>query len=397
MSVIDFLLGLVQDDDARAEYAEDPARYTAERLPENVTGADVLAALPEVCSQLPPEQAGPLLQAYGLSTAGSSAPAPAAATTPAPGSAPPPPPPPTPDPGATDLETAVQQINHFTNVYETVNQEYHDDDVNYDQSVNTNVNSLGDVDLDITNDNDIVTGDGAVAAGDHAQVNTGDGAVQAGDDIEDSLVNTGTIEDSNIVDGNVGAGAVLGDDNQTINAGGSVGAAAFGDGDATNVGEGNAVVGDDNILVDDNTGNIGFGSGDVIDVDDSNLSESVIGDGTVQSNDVDITADDGSSVAFGEGSTSEATTTDVDIDDSTIDGNLQVAGGDDATQAAVNDESINDSGNVTDSFNSTYTDNSSYVDASDDDGTDFDNSANTDDSFNVDDNSYSDDDGIDIG
>ena len=40
----------------------------------------------------------------------------------------------------------------------------------------------------------------------------------------------------------------------------------------------------------------------------------MVGDGTVQSNDADITADDGSSVAFGDGSTATAETQDVDID-----------------------------------------------------------------------------------
>ena len=362
MNVIDFLRELISDEDARAEYAEDPNAYTSERLPDTVTGADVLAALPEVCSTLPPEQAGPIMAAYGQALHGSSAPAPAALTTSVSSA---PPPPPAPDPGASDLDTAVEQITHFTNVYETVNQTYHEENTNIDNSIRPNITADGDVDLDIDSENTNVTGDDNAVADDGGTANSGDGAVVAGDDIEDSQVVTGNVGGS-VVGGDVEEGAVLGNDNQVLNAEGDVGAAAFGGGDATNVDTdgGNAVLGDDNILLDDTSGNVGFGSGDVIDagggnvntgsgdltnIENSDLDEVAIGGGDVTS--TEISADDGSSVAYGAGASSEATTTEVDVEGSSIDGNLQVAGGDNADQTALNDESLT----VEDSFNTDYT------------------------------------------
>ena len=66
------------------------------------------------------------------------------------------------------------------------------------------------------------------------------------------------------------------------------------------------------------------------------LFRSSIGGGNVQADDVDIDAYDGSSVAFGDGSTADATETNV-VNDS---GTVQVAG-DDATQQAVTDNSFN--------------------------------------------------------
>jgi hypothetical protein len=141
--------------------------------------------------------------------------------------------------------------------------------------------------------------------------------------------------------------SVIGDDNQVIS-NSDVGAASFGSGDATNVEAENANLGD-GVIVDDTNGdaNLNLGEGDFTQITDSELSESVVGDGTVQSNDISIDADDGSSVAFGDGASSSAETQDVDIDGNT--GTIQVA--DDATQTGLTDNSINDSLNTTDSFN----------------------------------------------
>ena len=102
--------------------------------------------------------------------------------------------------------------------------------------------------------------------------------------------------------------SVVGDGNQVIDDS-TVGAASFGEGDATNVEADNAVLGD-GTLVDGGEGDITLnqGEGDVTQIDDSTLSESVVGDGTVQ------VADDG-------------------------------------TQTGATDSSVNDSGNVTDSGN----------------------------------------------
>ena len=104
--------------------------------------------------------------------------------------------------------------------------------------MNQNITAFGDVNQDF--DNDVVSGDGAVAAGDDAQVNTGDGAVQAGGDIEDSNVVTGDVEGSVLADDI--SDSVVGDDNQVISDS-TVGAASFGEGDATNVEADNAAPG----------------------------------------------------------------------------------------------------------------------------------------------------------
>ena len=193
---------------------------------------------------------------------------------------------------------------------------------------------------------------------------------------------------------------VVGDGNQVIDDS-TVGAAAFGDGDATNVDADNAVLGDGTI-VDGGAGDIAFnqGDGDLTQIENSNLSESVVGDGTVQSNDVAITADDGAAVAFGDGSDASGVNTETDIQSGY--GDVNVAG-DDLDQSTTTDNSLTDSGNISDSGNTSvvYTDNSvDYSDNSVDNSYDVADSGNTtvdytdastNDSFN-----QSDDDGYDI-
>ena len=128
--------------------------------------------------------------------------------------------PPPVDPGGDPVEQVLQQLNYYTTVVNTTNQTFEDNDVTniddsdttVDASVNQNITAFGDVTQDF--DNDVVSGDGAVAAGDDAQVNTGDGAVQAGDDIEDSNVVTGDVEGSVLADDI--SDSVIGDDNQVI-------------------------------------------------------------------------------------------------------------------------------------------------------------------------------------
>lgn len=223
------------------------------------------------------------------------------------------------------LSGAIESINHYSNVLNTTDQTFEDNDVTniddadttVDASVNQNITAFGGVNQDFGDD--VVSGDGA-------QVNTGDGAVRAGGDIDDSNVVTGDVSGSAPADDI--SDSVVGDGNQVISYS-SVGAASLGEGDATNVEAENAVLGD-GTLVDGGEGDITFnqGEGDVAQIDDSTLSESVVGDGTVQSNDVAIDADDGSSVAFGDGSTSTAETQDIDVDDN--DGTVPVA--DDGTR-----------------------------------------------------------------
>jgi hypothetical protein len=350
MSVIDLLLDLFRSEDAQQELANDPATFLAENVPEGLTAEQVLAAMPGVCAALPPEQAESLRTAYGLSGAGAAA---GGGGGPShhidPGSGPAGPPP--LDPGGDPVEQVLQQLNYYTNVVNTTNQTFEDNDVTniddrdttVDNSVNQNITAFGDVNQDF--DNDVVSGDGAAAAGDDAQVNTGDGAVQAGEDIEDSNVVTGNVTDSVLADDI--SDSVVGDGNQVIDDS-IVGAASFGEGDATNVEAENALLGD-GTLVEGGGGDITLnqGDGDVTQIDDSDLSESVVGDGIVQSNDVAITAEEGSAVAFGDGSSATADTQQTTIEDNT--GTVQVA--DDGTQTGATDNSVNDSENVTDSGN----------------------------------------------
>jgi hypothetical protein len=156
---------------------------------------------------------------------------------------------------------------------------------------------------------------------------------------------TGNVTDSVLADDI--SDSVVGDGNQVIDDS-IVGAASFGEGDATNVEAENALLGD-GTLVEGGGGDITLnqGDGDVTQIDDSDLSESVVGDGIVQSNDVAITAEEGSAVAFGDGSSATADTQQTTIEDNT--GTVQVA--DDGTQTGATDNSVNDSENVTDSGN----------------------------------------------
>ena len=181
-----------------------PDAFLDENAPEGLTAEQVLAAMPGVCAALPPEQAESLRTAYGLverrrlggRLGVAAGPAAASTSTRRAGR-----------PGrlrstraADPVEQVLQQLNYYTTVVNTTNQTFQDNDVTniddrdttVDASVNQNITAFGDVNQDF--DNDVVSGDGAVAAGDDAQVNTGDGAVQAGGDIEDSNVVTGDVE-----------------------------------------------------------------------------------------------------------------------------------------------------------------------------------------------------------
>ena len=374
MSVIDMLLDLFRDDSAQDELAADPAGYLATHGLEGLTAEDVLNAMPGLCGALPPEQADAVRAAYGLdgpsgSSGGAASSASAAGATHATL-----PPPPAPDPGGDPAEQVLQQLNYFTTVSNYTTQSFEDNDVTniddrdttVDNSVNQDITAFGDVNQDF--DNDVVSGDHAAAAGDGSQVNTGDGAVQAGGDIYDSTVATGDVEGSVFDDA---TDSVIGDGNQVISDS-TVGAAAFGSGDATNVEAENANLGD-GVIVSDTNGdaNVNTGEGDFTQIDGSSFDESVVGDGSVESNDIDVTADDGSSVAFGDGADSSAESQDVEVYDNS--GTVQVA--DDATQTALTDNSINDSYNNDGSFNTDVTETDNSID----------DSFDTEGSFNVDD------------
>jgi hypothetical protein len=382
MSLFDTLLGIFTDDDTNTEFNQNPEGFLNQNGLGNVTSQDIEAEMPRVLEAIQGNSGG-ATQGGAASFAGSGN-----------VTLPPPPAPSGGEGGGYEggLSGAIESINHYTSVYNETNQHFEDNDVTniddsdttVDASVNQNITAFGDVDQ--TFDNDVVSGDGAVAAGDNAQVNTGDGAVQAGDDIEDSNVVTGTVEDSVLADDI--DDSIIGDDNQAI-IDSNVGAASFGEGDATNVSAQNANVGDGVQVVGSDDTNVNTGEGDLITIDDSTVEESQLGGegNTLVSNDVDIDAQDGSAVAFGSGSEADAQQQNVAIEDNY--GQVQVAG-DDATQTvdqsytetitdSYNDQSVNDSYNVADSGN---------VDASDDDGIDVDNSLNQ--------NDLSDDDVIDV-
>ena len=382
MSLFDTLLGIFTDDDTNTEFNQNPEGFLNQNGLGNVTSQDIEAEMPRVLEAIQGNSGG-ATQGGAASFAGSGN-----------VTLPPPPAPSGGEGGGYEggLSGAIESINHYTNVYNETNLSSEDNDVTniddrdttVDASVNQNITAFGDVTQDF--DNDVVSGDGAVAAGDNAQVNTGDGAVQAGDDIEDSNVVTGTVEDSVLADDI--DDSIIGDDNQAI-IDSNVGAATFGEGDATNVSAQNANVGDGVQVVGSDDTNVNTGEGDLITIDDSTVEESQLGGegNTLVSNDVDIDAQDGSAVAFGSGSEADAQQQNVAIEDNY--GQVQVAG-DDATQTvdqsytetitdSYNDQSVNESYNVADSGN---------VDASDDDGIDVDNSLNQ--------NDLSDDDVIDV-
>jgi hypothetical protein len=349
MSVIDMLLDLFRDDESREELATSPSDYLEEHGIDGLTAEQILEAMPGLCGALPPEQAEAVRAAYGLADPSDPSGGSSLSASIAPQLATLPPPPPV-DPSGDPVEQVLQQLNYFTTVTNITRQTFEDNDTTViddrdtavDNSVNQNITAFGDVNQDF--DNDVVSGDGAVAAGDNSQVNTGAGAVQAGDDIEGSTVATGDVEGS--VTGDV-SGSVVGDDNQVITDS-VVGAAAFGDGDATNVDAENANLGDGTIVSDTN-GDMTLNQGDGVltQIEGSELSESVVGGGSVGSDDVTIDAADGSSVAFGDGAQSSAETQDVEVNDNT--GTVQVA--DDATQTGLTDGSVNDSYNLDESFN----------------------------------------------
>jgi hypothetical protein len=155
---------------------------------------------------------------------GSSGPGPSTAP-----SAPPPPPP--LDPTLPPAEALQQTINYYVTNTTTTNVD--DRDTNVDSSVNTNVfaEDGSEVDLDIDNETNTASGDGAVAAGDDATgVATGAGAVAAGEDINAPVntgENSGILADESNIEGNA-----LGDGNQVISDSEGV---ATGSGDASSV------------------------------------------------------------------------------------------------------------------------------------------------------------------
>lgn len=173
-SLLDWILDLLRDPDARAEFAADPQAYADRNGFENLSANDVYDTLCLIGDN----------QSAGYDHRG--------------GGGEHYPPPAHPRHGGEDATSYLN--NYITNNYTSID----DRDTNIDSSVHQNIDTDGG-DFEQTIDNDPV-------------VASGDGAVAAGGDIRDSTLTTG---EGNVVgDGNH---AVTGHDNTT----------AFGSGDAT--------------------------------------------------------------------------------------------------------------------------------------------------------------------
>jgi hypothetical protein len=195
-SLIDFLLNLLRDPEARDAFLADGEGYLSSCGLEDLSSADIQDAL----VLLQDNQEASFDREYN--TGGNSV----TVHTP---------PPPHADHG--DHEDAVQYLNNYiTNNY--VNETIIDNSFN--QQVDT---GGGDFDQDVDIDNTIATGDGAVAVG---------------GDVEDSEIVTG---DDNVVgDDNVsGSGNVVGDNNDAVT--GDDNTTSFGSGDATSTSVGGDV------------------------------------------------------------------------------------------------------------------------------------------------------------
>ena len=296
-----------------------------------------------------------------------------------------------------DASTAELMEHYATVINISHSIEEAGDTIYIDQSVNQNIEAYGDVNQSF--DQAAVTGDGAVLAGDGSQVNTGEGAVQAGGDVEDSTVATGDVGGSVTGDNE---GSTVGDGNAVISDS-EVGSAAFGEGTPPTSRPRTPTWATARSCPTPTATPRSTRDGDLNDVDGSTLSETSLGDGDVYSDDATAIAE-GSSLAFGDGSTSSAEDQDTTIDDNY--GNANVA--DDGDQTADLDASTNDSFNTEGSFltrlsvldGSTNGSENTY-DSGNEDLTFEDNSGEStetdasDDDYTYNDSSASDDDGTD--
>ncbi|GAA5158305.1 hypothetical protein GCM10023321_37890 [Pseudonocardia eucalypti] len=215
-SLLDWIMDLLRDPEARADFQDDPNGYAADHGFENLTAADVNDALTLIADDHAPghdHNGGGHAVHY--------------------------PPPPRADHG--DDNGADYLNNYVTNNYTTVE----DHSTNIDNSVHQDIDTDGG-DFDQVIDNDPV-------------VASGDGAVAAGGDIRDSDITTG---DGNVVGDN--NQAVTGDDNTTSFGSGDatssdIGHANFGDGGSMSVGGDSSGYNSDN---DTNTSVHNSGDGD---------------------------------------------------------------------------------------------------------------------------------------
>ncbi|HEY8524202.1 MAG TPA: hypothetical protein VIL48_04515 [Acidimicrobiales bacterium] len=217
-SITDVLLNLFLADDGSPEH--EAAVEEAGEL----SGDEILQAMPEVIEHLPPEQAAFVSAAYGLEP---------------PEGAPELPPeianqlPPVPE-----HATAAELMAHYNTVVDLAND---DGDVYIDQSVHQHIEAFGDVNQ--TFDQAAVTGDGAVQAEHADDINTGDGAVQADGDISDSTIGDGNthVQDSVMNESSLTGDVTSDDTNVSADHGSTL---AFGEGSNATLDTGDTTVGE---------------------------------------------------------------------------------------------------------------------------------------------------------
>ena len=202
-SLLDFILNLLKDPQAQAEFKANPQAVLADNGLTGVCAADIHDTLPLVTDNRAVEQTS------SHTSAPSAAPA----------------------PGESDTHAAVRYLSYITNTYT-----YTDDhSTAIDESVHQNIWAAGDVTQTFDNNNVVSSGDGSVAAGGDisgSTVTTGNGdAVGSG-----AAAGTGNV---------TGSGNALGDGS----AAGTGNAVANGDG--STIGNGNAVANGDHSVQGD--------------------------------------------------------------------------------------------------------------------------------------------------
>ncbi len=281
---------------------------------------------------------------------------------------------------APTMVSVEETLNHYVSeVYET--NEYITENI-ADNGRHVNLDVEGEIhgDLEVTDESTNVAAQGAnsAAAGDdQTGVATGDAAVAAGDDISHSNIATGdravafdgdnegvinTGQNSGIMADGSADGAVVGDGNTVNNIDGRDNTIGDGNVDSDIDVDGDAVIGNNNQTVQNSDDvNAGFGSGDVVDLEDADIGGGGSGD---------------TQLAFGGGSNA------IQDNDTDIDNSINDSFNDQSEEfTSVVDESTNDSFNVEDSGN---TDVEVTVEDSFDHEVDIDDSFDTEDSFNED-------------
>jgi len=205
-SLLDFILNLLKDPQAQAEFKANPQAMLAANGLTGVCAADIHETLPLVTDH----------RAVELSNSGSHTPAPAI----------------TPSAGETETHAAVRYLSYITNTYS-----YDNHSTSIDDSVHENIWAAGDVTQTIDDSNVVAAGQGSVAAGGSisgSTVTTGAGdAVGSG-----AAAGTGNVTGS----GNaLGTGSVVGTGNAVANgAGATIGTGnTVANGDHSTSGEGN--------------------------------------------------------------------------------------------------------------------------------------------------------------